>query len=125
MSIKRRVRKDGSPVYDVRLRDAAGRVYTRTFRTKKAAEAYQSREQADRSRGVWLDPANAATPFAELAAHWLASNPGKRPSGWARDETIIRVHLLPALGSGRSPRSPRPTSSGSSSAGRPAWRPGR
>jgi integrase len=25
--------------------------------------------------------------------------PGQAPSGWARDETIIRVHLLPALGS--------------------------
>jgi integrase len=99
MSIHRRVRKDGSPVYDVRLRNAAGQVYTRTFRTKKAADAYQARERADRSRGVWLDPVNGATPFAELAAHWLASNPGKRPSGWARDESIIRCHLLQALGS--------------------------
>ena len=99
MSIHRRVRKDGSAVYDVRLRDAAARVYTRTFRTKKAAAAYEAREQADRSRGVWIDPANGETPFADLAAHWLASNPGKRPSGWARDETIIRCHLLPALAS--------------------------
>ena len=49
------------------------REYTRTFPTKKAAVAYQSWEQADRSRGVWIDPANGETPFAELAAHWFIS----------------------------------------------------
>jgi integrase len=30
---------------------------------------------------------------------WLASNPGKRGGSWQRDEIVVRVHVLPELGS--------------------------
>jgi integrase len=33
-----------------------------------------------------------------VGAEWLTSNPSKRPSSLARDETILRLHVLPALG---------------------------
>jgi hypothetical protein len=43
MSIEARYRKrDGRAVYEVRLRDPSGREYSRTFLTKRAAEAYQA-----------------------------------------------------------------------------------
>lgn len=99
MSIQRRTRTDGRTVYDVRLRDPQGRVYTRTFKTKKEAETFQAREQADRSRGVWLDPAKGEVLFADFAQRWLSSNPAKRPSAWARDEVILRRHIVPVFGS--------------------------
>lgn len=34
---------------------------------------------------------------AELAAEWLLCNPAKRASTRARDESILRVHVLPVL----------------------------
>lgn len=93
------VRKTAAGVrYDVRLRDPAGAMYKRTFRTKREAETFEARERADRSRGAWVDPRKAATSFADVASYWLASNPGKRASGLARDESIVSRHLLPVLG---------------------------
>ncbi|HSH58810.1 MAG TPA: hypothetical protein VK988_04045, partial [Acidimicrobiales bacterium] len=92
------IRKTSQRVrYDVRLRDPAGKLYKRTFRTKREAETFQARERADRSRGAWVDPRKAHTTFGEVARYWLTSNPGKRASGLARDESIVRVHLLPSL----------------------------
>lgn len=96
MSIHRRQTSKGVR-YDVHLRDENGRQYQRVFRTKKEAEAFEAKEQTDRARGAWVDPRGGATPFGAVAAEWLTSNPGKRPSGWARDETIVRLHLRPVL----------------------------
>ncbi|HVA44550.1 MAG TPA: tyrosine-type recombinase/integrase [Acidimicrobiales bacterium] len=39
--------------------------------------------------------------WRRLAASWLAGNPSKRGSGMARDESIVRNHLLPVLGDRR------------------------
>lgn len=96
MSIHRRETTRGVR-YDVHLRDDRGRQYQRTFRTKKAAEEFEATEMADKSRGAWVDPRRAAMPFGPLAGEWLTSNPAKRPSAWARDETIVRIHLRPDL----------------------------
>lgn len=96
MSI-RRIQTAKGVRYDVHLRDDNGRQYQQTFRTKREADAFMAKQQADRARGTWIDPRGAATPFGALAANWLTSNPGKRPSGWARDETIVRLHLRPVL----------------------------
>lgn len=80
MSIHLRSTKSGDRRYDVRLRDPPGRTYTRTFRTRREAEAFASDEQASRRRGAWLDPRRAEATLREVAGGWLDSNPGKRPS---------------------------------------------
>jgi len=98
MSIHKRDTTRGTR-YDVKLRAPDGRMYQRSFRTKREAEAYQANELSDRARGKWLDPRGGLTPFAEWAAEWLVSNPGKRPGSVARDEAVIRVHLKPPFGS--------------------------
>lgn len=85
--------------YDVRLRGPDGREYSRTFRTKREAETFEAIERASRSRGAWLDPRRAETTFGDIALAWLDSNPGKRGGAWARDESAIRLHLLPTLAS--------------------------
>ena len=87
MSVNRRVTKRGV-VYDVRLRAADGSSYKRSFGTRRAAEIFEARERADRSRGTWLDPRRAEASFADVAREWLASNPAKRPGSFARDEGI-------------------------------------
>jgi integrase len=95
-----RVRKsDRRKVYDVRLRDPDGRVYTRTFESQKDAKAFEASERTDRARGRWVDPRRAGAPFSEAASVWLEGNIHKRPSSIERDKTIVAMHLLPAIGS--------------------------
>jgi len=97
MSIEGRTTKKGERRYEVRLRDPSGREYSRTFRTKREAEAFEDTQRADRARGAWLDPRTGEMAFGAWAKEWLDSDPGKSPSALARDETILRVHLLPTL----------------------------
>ncbi len=84
--------------YEVRLRAPDGRQYKKRFRTRRDAEAFEARELADRSRGVWLDPRDGQRSFGDVASQWLATNPAKRSSTRARDESILRLHLLPEFG---------------------------
>ena len=100
MSVQRRATKGGTR-YDVRLRDPGGRTYTRTFRTRREAETFQSRELADRSRGAWVDPRRGGITVEELATQWLAADPGKRATTRATDDVVVRVHILPVLGTRR------------------------
>jgi integrase len=95
--IHRRTTKRGTR-YDVRLRDPNGRLYTRTFATRKEAERYERAELASRDRGGWIDPRQASRTLADVATQWEASNPGKRPSTVTRDEIALRLHVLPSLG---------------------------
>lgn len=98
MSIHLRWTLRGERRYDVRLRDPAGKTYTRTFVTRREAEAFEVSERASRARGAWLDPRRAEATLRETAVAWLDANPGKRPSSRARDDSALRVHIHPALG---------------------------
>jgi integrase len=97
-SIDRRRTKSGEARYEVRYRTPEGTERSRTFRTRKDAERHASTVEADKLRGAWVDPRQAGRTFSDVADEWLESNPTKRPSAYARDESIVRVHLKPALG---------------------------
>ena len=86
------------PRYEVRYRDPDGSERSRTFRTRREADRFLTTTAAELDRGTWIDPKSARLTFEAVAAEWLASNPAKRGSTYARDETIIRVHLVPVLG---------------------------
>ncbi len=96
--IRLRWTRSGERRYDVRLRDPSGTVYTRTFRTRREAEAFEVSERASRARGGWLDPRRSEQTLIESTGEWLDSNPAKRSSSKARDESALRVHILPILG---------------------------
>ncbi|HVM65350.1 MAG TPA: tyrosine-type recombinase/integrase [Acidimicrobiales bacterium] len=96
--IRVRTTAQGQRRYDVRLRDPAGRVYTRTFRTRDEANNYAAQERVDRARGQWVDPRLSGTTFATWAVQWLDANPNKRPKTRVDDELVIRLHLNPSLG---------------------------
>jgi integrase len=87
-------------VYDVRTR-IGGRVVTRTFKRRKDADAYASTIEADKLRGVVVDPRRSTMTVAELAEGWLASNPSKRADTRATDEYHLRAHILPPIGTHR------------------------
>ena len=73
--IQTRIRKrDNRRVYDVRLRDADGREYSKTFLTKREAEAFESAERTARNRGVWIDPRLASVRVIDVAGVWLTAN---------------------------------------------------
>ena len=98
--IQARVRKrDGRRVYDVRLRDHTGNEYSKTFLTKKEAEAFEAAERTARNRGAWVDPRLAAVRVSDVAKRWLVVNTTKRPGSIARDLNILENHILPTLGS--------------------------
>jgi integrase len=78
--------------------EGARHVGPSTFKTKADARAWLARVETAIRGGLWVDPAGAETTVDALAARWLASNPRKRRSSAARDETILRVHVLPSLG---------------------------
>ncbi|GAC1361031.1 MAG: site-specific integrase [Acidimicrobiales bacterium] len=98
MSIEKHTTVVGAHRYEDRLRDPLGREYSRTFRTRKAAESFEHAESTDPSRGLWVDPRKAETAFDAWATQWLDSDPNKRPKSVVTDETIIRLHLAPTLG---------------------------
>ena len=87
----------GESRYDVRTR-INGRVVTRTFRRRKDADNYSTEIEADRLRGIAIDPRNALTKFSVIADKWLASSTTKRTSSLARDKSIVDTHLTPAYG---------------------------
>lgn len=97
MAIIQRQTKKGVR-WDVKLRDAQGRQYSRTFRTKKEAAAYEANEVNSHNRGTWVDPRNSEMCFRDLAQRWLDMGVGKRTKTRVRDEGIVQRHLLPTLG---------------------------
>jgi integrase len=64
----------------------------------REAEDWVAQLKAATARGEHLDPSVGRGPFGEIAAAWLASNPNKRPTTCARDDAVIRTHLLPVIG---------------------------
>ena len=97
--IKARVRRrDGRRVYDVRLRDPAGREYGRTFDTKKAAQDFEAAERTARRRGAWVDPRFAEISVEDVVRRWLESNPAKRSGSTSTDRAAL-AHAFAILGS--------------------------
>ena len=74
MSVQRRQSQSGLR-YDVRYRDRAGRVVTKTLRTKRDAEAFEADQRTALRNGVWIDPRLGDRKFVDVAAERLASNP--------------------------------------------------
>ena len=86
-------------MYDVRLRDADCREYSKTFLTKREAEASELAERTARNRGVWIDPRLASIRAVDVAGVWITANSTKRPGSIARDQSVLENHILPVLGS--------------------------
>ena len=108
MSIRARDTSRGR-VYDVRYRGPDGREISRTFLTKRDALEFEAQQRTAKSRGTWIDPRGSKITMQELGAEWLESNPAKRDSTWARDESAPSASTCtpPSVTapSGASPRS--------------------
>lgn len=86
--------------WQVRYKDTVGREHTAplTFATKRDAERFLVRTEADMERGAWQDPRLGRITFAEWVEEYLASATHKRATTMARDRAVLEAHLIPALG---------------------------
>jgi integrase len=84
--------------WEARYRDPLGQQRTKTFDAKADARVFLAGIDTTIARGTWRDPGRSRLRFSRVAAEWLASNPSKRATTYARDATVIRVHLDPVLG---------------------------
>ena len=93
----KRTTATGENRYGVRTR-IAGRVVTRTFKRRKDADVYANTTEADKLRGVVVDPRRAHVTFREYAGQCLADRPDlavrtRELYGWLLDR-----HILPTFG---------------------------
>ena len=98
MSIRTRRLSSGRTSYDVRLRAPDGHQYTKSFRTRKEAEAYINQERAAQIQGTWVDPAAGKVRLDAYSSTWLAQRPALRPRTVELYEYLLRRFVLPELG---------------------------
>ena len=56
MAIRTRRLRNGKTAYDVELRRPDGTKYSKTFHSKREAQAWEAEQRADRARDRWIDP---------------------------------------------------------------------
>ncbi|GAI78669.1 unnamed protein product, partial [marine sediment metagenome] len=100
------ITKRGKDSYSIKIslgKDPATSKYKSQWFTvkgsKKDAEKRLSELLHQLDTGAYMKPGN--TTVAEYLQRWLAdyAKPNLSPRGYERYESIIRVHLIPALGS--------------------------
>ena len=96
MSIQRRRGKKGVS-YQVRYRRSDGGQASRTFRTRREAEVFNSKIVIDDDGIRSLTRTQRKITFAEVAERWVKQCNHRPRTAIARDQ-ILRVHLLPFLG---------------------------
>jgi integrase len=89
-------------VYDVRVR-IDGRVVTKTFPTRKAADAWAIQVAHDKLTGIAVDPRSGSEAFRDYAARWLETRRVRgRPLAPKTSDlyrVLLRVHIEPTFGS--------------------------
>ena len=77
---------------------------SRTFSIKAEAAGFLAAVRADRDRGTWVDPPAGTVAFEAYARSWLETRE-LRPRTVDLYEGLLRLHILPTLGSLRWRRS--------------------
>lgn len=96
-----RVRRLPSGRWQARYRgpDDIDRPAPCTFASKADAERWLALAEAEIIRGDWLDPDAGLVLFADYARAWVAERPNLRPKTVQLYDGLVRLHLVPALGS--------------------------
>jgi integrase len=96
-SIDKRKTKAGENRWEVRYRTPEGTERSKTFRTQKDAKRFESTVEADKLRGLWVDPRAARVTLKEYGDQWRATRVHRR-STQAQVETNLRRHVYPYFG---------------------------
>jgi integrase len=92
------VRKLGKRRWQARYRSPGGREHARNFSREKDASTFVNTIEADKARGLWIDPRLGKTPVKDFAEQWLDSRINIRAGTMARDESLVRNHIVKAFG---------------------------
>jgi integrase len=85
--------------WQARWRDVAGRQRKRTFARKSDARAFVATVEADKLRGVYVDPgAGRLTLRAYAETRWMPAQVHLRPNTLETYRSHLSKHVLPALG---------------------------
>jgi len=95
MSVEVRHLQNGRTVYDVRLRTAQGKQYTKTLRTRKEAEAFEAEEHTSRLRGTSVDPRGGQVRVGLHAEVWMAHRIALRPRTVELYSYLLRHYVMP------------------------------
>src|SRR5579872_6408393 len=69
-----------------------------TFTTKAEASAWLASIESAIHVGTWIDPRAGEITFSQWCDWYFEGATHKRATTLARDKTVVRTHLLPALG---------------------------
>ncbi|MEV4105535.1 site-specific integrase [Nonomuraea sp. NPDC049649] len=78
--------------------DGVDRTAPNTFATKKEAEIWLTKKEAELLAGDWLNPDLGKVSFKEYGATWIEERPGLRPKTVQLYEGLYRIHLVPTFG---------------------------
>ncbi|MFG6200843.1 tyrosine-type recombinase/integrase [Nonomuraea sp. JJY05] len=95
-----RVRKLPSGRFQARYPgpDGVDRTAPHTFATKKDAEVWLTKKEAELLAGDWLNPDLGKVSFKEYGGAWIDERPGLRPKTVQLYEGLFRIHLVPTFG---------------------------
>ena len=96
MSIKKNNRRKKNP-WEVRWR-TDGRQRSRSFATRKEAEAYESQIRVDKRRGLTFDYSKENLLFKQVAMEFLEKKSYRKELTRVRNISIINKHLIPQFG---------------------------
>ena len=96
--ITKRSTASGESRYDVRAR-IGGRVVTRTFKRRRDADSYATTLEADRLRGIAIDPRRAKITLEDYAKGNLAGRTNLAIRTIDQYTWLLEKHLTPTLGS--------------------------
>src|SRR4030095_11682955 len=94
-----RRQRNGKVRYLARYTDPSGRERAKSFTRKKDAERFLTGIENDKLRGTWTDPTLGHMQLADWYALWRRATVELRPNTEARDERLVRPHILPRFGS--------------------------
>jgi integrase len=92
------IRKTPSGTWKVGWRDPGGTQRYKSFKTKRAASAYCADLESALHKGLYVDPHAGRRLFGPYAEDWFAARHDERTTT-ARNESAMRVHVLPRWGS--------------------------
>ena len=96
--VRTRTLADGSKRYQARFTDGA-REEVQTFARRADAKRWLLDRESALVRGDLLDPSIARLTFADLAADWIATWPGRlQPMTQERNHDLLRLWVLPRFG---------------------------
>ena len=92
------IKKTEHGTFRVSWREPTGRQRSKVFKLMREAKALKASLETDIAQRTYVDPSAAdRVRFRAHAARWLAGRTVERATA-ARDESLLRVHVLPACG---------------------------